>query len=101
MQQRAGTSNAATVFVDRLNLERVQVVKYDQIGHEAGSDRATIKKTEILCGIVGCQTKRFDGIEAKRDSPTHHRIDVTTGSQILRITIVSDKEGSRGMQFFN
>src|SRR6266702_5577639 len=58
-QQFSMLGNQFPIFIDRLDLERVQVIQYDKVSNEAGSDCPTIMYAKILGSVVGSKTYRF------------------------------------------
>src|SRR5262245_32937669 len=53
------------IFIDGLNLERAQVVQYNQVRDKSWRNRSTIREMKILSCIIRCQANSFDRLQTK------------------------------------
>src|SRR2546423_8677460 len=100
-QQLTMLSNESAIFVNRLDLKEVEVIKYNYISHEPWSNGSTIIETEILGGIIGGKPNSLNGIKAQFDSMANHRVNMAACGQILGVTVISDEEDTRRMHFLD
>src|SRR5215467_3384083 len=87
-QQLVILSNQLAIFIDRYNLESVEIIQYDKISHKVWRNGPTIIQAKILRRIIRSETYGLDRVEPQFDSMAHHRVDMPACYQILRITII-------------
>ena len=94
-------SDQCSIFVDRFDLEQIQIIEHKQVSNEARCNCSKIIQVEILRGIIGSETYSFDRIQSQFDSATYHRVNVPACGQILRVAVIGDKEDTRRVHFFD
>src|SRR5713226_117105 len=77
-EQSTITSYQHTVFVDGLDLKRIQVIQYNQVSDKTRSHDSTIIEPEILGCIIGSEANGLYGIQPQFDSTAYHGVDVPT-----------------------
>src|SRR6266566_5008822 len=65
-------SNEFAIFINGLDLKEVEVIEYNDVGHEAWGNGSAIIETEILGSIIGGQPNSFNSIKAQFDSTANH-----------------------------
>ena len=65
-------SDQRPIFIDRFDLEQIQIIEHNQVGNEARSNCSTIIQAKILRGIIGSEKYSFNGIQPQLVGAPHH-----------------------------